>query len=194
MKINPVSTVNTAIGAGKASDSNREKTPLNNKAENAVDKFVPSEDKFKKVVTYNKKAVKTDDSFMAALQEESEKAYESLKRIIVELLERQGYSAQRVKDERPGAFEVEIDETARTEAAALIADDGPLGAEAVSNRIVDFAIAASGGDRSKLSEIKSAIDEGFRQAKNMLGGLPEVSLKTYDLIMEKLDRWGEEEP
>ncbi|NMB41403.1 MAG: hypothetical protein GX996_05650, partial [Firmicutes bacterium] len=32
---------------------------------------------------------------------------------------------------------LEVDETARAEAAALIADDGPLGAEAISNRIVD---------------------------------------------------------
>ena len=26
----------------------------------------------------------------------------------------------------------------------------------------------------------------------MLGQLPEVSLKTYDLIMEKLDRWEQD--
>jgi hypothetical protein len=42
--------------------------------------------------------------------------------------------------------------------------------------------------------LKRAITEGFNQVKDMLGGLPEVSGRTYDLVMEKLDAWGEEQP
>lgn len=193
MKVNPVGTINTATGAGKASGSNSKKIPSKNKVENAVDKFVPGESNLEKVATYNRQATKTDSSLIAGLKEESHRAYESLWRIVIELLERQGYSAQRIKDKGPeGVLGVEVDETAKAEAAALIADDGPLSAEAVSNRIVDFAIAACGEDKTRLHEIKDAIEEGFRQAKNMLGGLPEISLKTYDLIMEKLDRWENE--
>ncbi len=187
MKINPLSR---PAGYGQVTDLNSKKVAPQSKVKNTQDKFVPSSKDSQKVITYNKKAVKTDKATVASLKRESEKAYESLKRIIIELLERQGYSAQRLKEE--GLDLLEVDETARTEAAALIADDGPLGAEAVSNRIVDFAIAASGGDKSKLAEIKGAIEEGFRQAGSMLGGLPEVSLKTYDLVMEKLDNWANE--
>lgn len=96
-----------------------------------------------------------------------ESAYETMRRLVIELLERQGYSAQHLRD---GV--VQSEDAARAEAASLIADDGPLGAEAVSERIVDFAIAACGGDKTKLQVIRGAIEEGFRQVKGMLGVLP----------------------
>jgi hypothetical protein len=71
-------------------------------------------------------------------------------------------------------------------------------AENTSQRIVDFAVSFSGlfegsGDEF-LDMIKNAIDEGFKQAREMLGNLPdEVSGlidDTYKLVMEKLDSWG----
>lgn len=109
----------------------------------------------------------------------------ALKKMIMDLLARQEQAAAKAYE----AYEQE-----RAEAAALIADDGPLGAEAVSDRIVEFAKSLAGGDKSKIGLIREAIKEGFRQAAQELGGLPEVSLRTYDLVMEKLDRWenGEE--
>ncbi len=188
MKINPI---NTMAGLGKTRGLNAKNAPLKNRTEIAADKFIFSNNNDKNI-TYTKGAVKTNETMIASLKEESEKAYASLRRLVTELLERQGYSAERVKDKGPVA--IEIDAAARIEAAELIADDGPLGAEAVSNRIVDFAIAVVGGDKSKMALIKDAIDKGFGQVKNMLGGLPEVSLRTYDLIMEKLDRREKEEP
>ncbi len=87
------------------------------------------------------------------------------------------------------------------EEAALIAgaedslsEDGENGIEAVSNRIVDFAKALSGGDKSKYEILKAGIEEGFKQAGDVFGGeLPEISVKTYDAVMEKLDKWYNEE-
>ena len=89
-------------------------------------------------------------------------------------------------------YQLEVDETARKEAAELIVDDGPLGAEAVSDCIVDFALAISGGDKTRVEKLKEAVDIAFKEVEQKLGTLPEVSQKTYDLIMEKLDRWAEE--
>ena len=192
MKINPT---NTAAGFGKITGLNIKKPSAGNKAEKAVDQFISGNSRHEKVLTYNKhavRAVKADSTTIARLQKESEEAYAPLKQIVAELLEKQGYSVQQVKDAWPAFPEIEIDEATRIEAASLIADDGPLGAEAVSKRIVDFAIAVSGGDKSKLPELKGAIEKGFEKVKDMLGSLPEVSLKTYDLVMEKLDRWEKE--
>ncbi len=141
-------------------------------------------------MTYGKYINKNAQVSIEKLREESEKAYDSLKQIVIKLLVRQGYSVERLKS---GEIDnLEVDEAARNEAAGLIADDGPLGAEAVSSRIVEFAKAISGGDKSKLGMLREAVDEGFNQVKNILGVLPEVSLKTYDLIMEKLDKWENE--
>lgn len=72
------------------------------------------------------------------------------------------------------------------------------GADATSRRIVDFAVSFYGIFEGKgeefLSAIKAAIDEGFEQAREMLGDLPEnvASLidETYKLTMEKLDAWA----
>ncbi len=137
-------------------------------------------------LTYGKPTGKADEVTMKRLREDSEKNVDALKKVIVELLARQGYSVKRLED----GFEV--DEQARVEAAALIADDGPMGPEAMSNRIVDFAKALAGGDSSKIGMLRGAIEEGFRQAGEMLGGLPEVSKRTYDLVMSKLDAWERE--
>jgi len=190
MKIQPVQP---ALGYGKASGvrGKKENQPGNGATVSGpmTDHLV--REKKTPVITYGKPQSKLDA--VSRLKEESAGAYASLRRIVVELLERQGYCALGLKGGpglKPGTLE--IDEIAREEAARLIADDGPLGPEAVSERIVNFAIAVSGGDKSKLSQLKAAIEEGFRQVKNMLGALPEVSLRTYDLIMEKLDRWEKE--
>ncbi len=135
-------------------------------------------------ITYGKSA-KNDQISIENLRKESEKAYETLRRIVMELIDNQG----RVDGQKKSANE----ESLRLEAAKLISDDGSLGAEAVSNRIVDFAIAISGGDKSKIDVLRGAIEEGFKQVKDILGDLPEVSQKTYDLVMEKLDKWEKDE-
>ena len=69
-------------------------------------------------------------------------------------------------------------------------------AEGVANRIIEFAKSISGGDKNKIELLKKAIEQGFSEAEKELGTLPEISQKTHDLIMKKLDEWeneGEEE-
>jgi gas vesicle protein len=72
-------------------------------------------------------------------------------------------------------------------------------AENTSQRIVDFATqllgAFKGSGEDFLKTIKGAIDEGFKQATDQLGKLPDQVSKlvsdTHDLIMQKLDKWAE---
>ena len=58
---------------------------------------------------------------------------------------------------------------------------------------MDFAKALSGGDKSKLPELRAAIEKGFREAERILGGLPQISRDTYDEVMRLLDEWANEE-
>lgn len=125
---------------------------------------------------------------IAELKRDSEKAYGHLKRLVEEMLRRQGMSFSTLTSKDV----VKVDEQARLEAEALIGEDGPLGVEAVSDRLVNFAKAISGGDKSKLASLRKAIDQGFKAAEKILGKLPEISQKTYDRIMEKLDVWENE--
>lgn len=182
MKIN---NINPISATGR-----KENTTIKNKVnaeEKSVDKFershIPGED-------VNKKAAHVyDKPTIQKLKAESDRVYGTLRKLVENLLQRQGKT---INLANPMDI-IEVDDEARIEAQGMIAPDGPLGAEAVSQRIVDFAIAISGGDKSKLDTLRSAIDKGFKQAEKVLGSLPDISRQTYDLITEKLDRWEKEE-
>lgn len=140
--------------------------------------------------------VKPDLVTIERLREESEQAYSQLRELVERLLLKQGYSFEQLLNNEIADADfssIEVDEATQAEAAALIADDGPLGAEAVSDRIVEFAKAISGGDISKLGMLRAAIEQGFTEAKQMLGDyLPDVSIRTQELVSQKLDAWQEE--
>lgn len=153
-----------------------------------VDQYIPSENVPK--AGYDKPTTKVDTVSIERLKAESEKAHENLMNLVRELLERQGIS---MKDAVSGKKEVVVDEQARLDAQAAIGEGGESSPEKVSDRIVDFAKAISGGDKSKFDLLKGAIEDGFNAAKEALGGtLPEISQKTFDMVMEKLNNWKEE--
>lgn len=156
---------------------------------------------YKKEITINieKKEIKKEENIkkptekidISILKKETEKTYDHLRRIVEDLLKRQGYSIGQLG--KLNSEDIKVDQKARDEAKQMIEDDGPLSPEKVSSRIVDFAKSISGGDKSKYNLLKNAIEEGFKQAKKEYGDeLPEISQKTYDLITEKLDKWYNE--
>ncbi len=120
------------------------------------------------------------------IKKQVEAQNESLRQLVEKLLVKQDgvYSA---------AFkEIEFDsDMTPEEAQQAISEDGEWGVNAVSDRIVAFAIAISGNDTSKLDELKAAIDKGFELAGQSLGQkLPDICSQTYDAIMKKLDDWA----
>ena len=158
--------------------------------EEIQDAYIPSNPNEKKAI-YSKPANTANTQTIARLKAESERVYGHLREMVRQMLERQGLKFQDLltmgEEERAG---IEVDETTRTEAAAMIGEGGELSPENVSDNIVAFAKALSGEDKSKLSLLRNAIEDGFAEAKKAWGGeLPEISKKTYDLVMEKLDAW-----
>lgn len=145
-------------------------------------------------VTYTKVTnKKLYSSEIAALQAEANAATENLRKLVEELILKQNknYKASVGESSQDLMTESGIT-TADIEAAQqAISEDGEFGVKAVSDRLVDFAISISGGDKSKLSELISAIDEGFAAAKKVLGGeLPDICRQTYDETMRKLNEWA----
>lgn len=134
----------------------------------------------------NKSGHVYDKNTILKLKRDSEQAHSQLIRIVQDMLRRQGKTLDLIGDDDI----IEVDETARLEAQALVGPDGDLGAEAVSQRLVDFAIALSGGDKSKAEILRGAIEQGFKEAEKILGELPGVSQETYKLTMEKFDAWA----
>jgi len=92
-----------------------------------------------------------------------------------------------------GGETVKIEDLTPEQAQALVADDGYWGVEQTSDRIFQFATSLVNGDRSLLDKIKEGVLKGFEQAKQDFGGsLPEISQKTIDAVMKKLDDWARE--
>lgn len=83
-----------------------------------------------------------------------------------------------------------VDAETKANAQAAIAEDGYWGVNQTSDRIVDFAIALSGGDTSKAETLLDAFKQGFDEATKAWGKeLPEISKKTYDAVLEKFEAW-----
>ncbi|OMF36929.1 hypothetical protein BK133_08430 [Paenibacillus sp. FSL H8-0548] len=162
-------------------ESKTEKTAAEQK-----EQYIPNSSVEQKT-TYEKP--KADQATIDKLKGESDRIYNDLRKIVEELLKKQGMTFSDVTADTI----LEVDEATRLEAQARIEGEGELSPEKVSDRIVDFAKAVSGGDASKFEVLKSAIEEGFKQAASALGGeLPDISKKTYDLVMQKLNQWKEE--
>lgn len=148
-----------------------------------------------KKVTYEKPTIKPDMKALDQLMEESDKAFAHLKQIVTDMLKRQGLKFRDIIEINVAEVEGKpIDETAQKEAQAMIAEGGEYSPENVSQRIVEFAKAISGGDKSKLDQLKAAIEDGFKAAEKDFGDkLPDITKETYKLIMDKLDAWVHED-
>lgn len=130
------------------------------------------------------KGQKADD--IDALMEHAEKTLESFRNLVRQMLLKQGEAAGKKKPES-------IELPSAEKAALSLSEDGEFGVKAVSDKIVNFAIAASDNDPAKLAQLKEAIDKGFAAAEKTFGGkLPDICYQTYDEIMKKLDQWSED--
>lgn len=186
MKINSVSSKNNYI---RNFTQKNKQTKVNKDNKTEQDKYIPNTNQTENI-TYKKPVSKTNEATIQKLKEESEQVYSHLKEMVRKLLAKQGLTFETIQNED---IKVEIDNETRLEAQAMIGEGGYLSPEKVSDRIVDFAKAISGGDKEKLDVLTSAIKEGFKQAEKALGQeLPEISQKTYDLVMQKLDEWVNE--
>lgn len=71
-------------------------------------------------------------------------------------------------------------------AAEAISENGNWGVNAVATRLIDMAINLSGGDMSKISMLREAVQKGFAQV-GKLEDLPEVCQQTYHEVMKRFD-------
>lgn len=176
---------NTSVQSPLQSKPTQEKDNTPGKFER-VDEYIPSEKQ--ESVVYKKPTNKVDAKTIEQLKAESELHHRQLIDMVRRLVEKQGFS---LYDVLGGNAVVPVDAETRAAAQAAIDEGGHSSVENVSDRIVNFAIAVSGGDPGKLEGLKASINEGFEAAAEVFGGkLPEISYQTHERIMEKLDAWA----
>ena len=138
-------------------------------------------------ITQNPEMVTTYSNSISAV-DAAEHGYEMLRRLVTTMLKEQGidYVIATVDSET-----IDISEISQQQAQELVAEDGYFGVEQTSDRIVNFALAISGGDVTQLDAIKKGVEDGFNQALEAFGGaLPDISYETFDVVMEKLESWA----
>lgn len=140
-----------------------------------------------------KKAVyERDSATVDRLLAEAEKRSESLRKLVESMLIKQGQTFNDSTDIyallREG--KLEVDPETRAQAQRDIAEDGYWGVEQTSERLFSFAKALTGGDPSKAEAMIEAVKKGFEEATKAWGGeLPEISKKTLDAAIRKMEAW-----
>lgn len=140
-----------------------------------------------KQIVYTKN--KLNDMQIQQLEREHQKRMENFRKMLQSMLVKQGEKSNLL------LLEERLNVTAMDsmKAAASISEGGEYSVEAVATRILDMAKALSGGDASKIPELRSAVEEGFRAAGMELGGsLPEICQDTYMQVMKSFDEWEKE--
>lgn len=127
---------------------------------------------------------------VAAMLQESNRKVQEIINLIVPLMRQQGLEIGKLVS---GEQQLTTDAATIEKAKAAIAEDGEFGVRQVAERILNFAKSSIGDDPGNLAAVRAAVEKGFQQAKEMLGGsLPEISQKTYDAIMQQFDSWESE--
>lgn len=139
-----------------------------------------------------KKVYKTDTATVEKLKADAERRSQSLRSLVEKMLLKQGQAFTDATDIyallREG--KVEVDPETSAKAQKDIAEDGYWGVEQTSDRLVSFAKALTGGDTSKADEMIEAVKKGFEQATKAWGDeLPEISKKTLDAAISKMEAW-----
>lgn len=139
---------------------------------------------------------KNNAETIEALKAEVDRQTESLRSLVEKMIGQQGQTL--AKADAMWSFiaggNYNVDAATKKAAQEAISDDGYWGVEQTSQRIVDFAKSLTGGDKDKIEQMRSAIEKGFAAATKSWGKtLPDISSKTHDAIMKKLDDWAKEE-
>lgn len=145
--------------------------------------------------TKTAKTYTQNTSLVNKMKADAEAHTQQLQNIVQQLMTKQSETYNTANDMwsflASGKFTV--DAATKAQAEKDIAEDGYWGVQQTSDRIIDFATALTGGDPSKIEEMREAFKKGYKQAEETWGGqLPDISQRTYDAVMEKFDKMAEE--
>lgn len=135
---------------------------------------------------------KNNSAIVSKLKADAENRMSQMRDLVSKMMSQQGSTIGKADSMwrflADGNFTVSAD--VKAQAQKDIADDGYWGVEQTSDRIVDFAKALSGGDSEKADKMIEAFKKGFEQATKSWGKtLPDISQRTYDAVLKKLDSW-----
>lgn len=146
-------------------------------------------------VSTAKKTYTQNADLVAKMKADQQSRQNQLQSIVEQLMTKQGQtynSANGIWSILAGG-NLKVDAATQAQAQKDVAEDGYWGVKQTSERILDFATALTGGDPSKIEEMREAFKKGYKQAEKTWGGeLPDISKQTYDAVMKGFDKLAEE--
>lgn len=132
-------------------------------------------------------------ALVSQLKADAQSRTEQMTSIVTKMLQKQGVTIGKADDMwkvlAGGNFNV--DAATKAQAQADIAEDGYWGVSQTSQRIFDFAMALSGGDKDTMEKMRSAFEKGFKQATATWGKeLPSISRDTYSAVEKLFDDYA----
>jgi hypothetical protein len=131
-----------------------------------------------------------DQERVSRLWDAHKERVESFRQMVETLLGKQA--------ERQGLAEgwsirdIEITDELRAEAAEMVAEGGYFSVEETASRILDFAVALTGGDPAQIDVMRNAVQRAFDQTERMLGDqMPDITRETHAAVMKGFDEWAE---
>ena len=181
----------TNQNAAKTSEETNSKGNASDEKNNGV-VYEPSKETSKDTVT---KTYTQNTNLVNKLKADADAHAKQLQSIVEKLMNQQGqtYNSANGIWSVLASGNLKVDAATQAQAKKDIAEDGYWGVEQTSDRIIDFATALTGGDPSKIEEMREAFKKGYKQAEKTWGGqLPDISQRTYDAVMQKFDKLAEE--
>ena len=177
--------------AAKTSEETNSKGNASDEKNNGV-VYEPSKETSKDTVT---KTYTQNTNLVNKLKADADAHAKQLQSIVEKLMNQQGqtYNSANGIWSVLASGNLKVDAATQAQAQKDVAEDGYWGVEQTSDRIIDFATALTGGDPSKIEEMREAFKKGYKQAEKTWGGqLPDISQRTYDAVMQKFDKLAEE--
>lgn len=154
--------------------------------EKAEDEFVKTEETG--TVTYKPPKKLTSQQ----VDQINEQRTASFQRMLTDMLGKQAKNDKLANGRNKDLFTAPSD---AKKAAAAIGPGGEYSVDAVATRILDMAKSLAGGDTSKITVLRDAVEKGFRAAGVEWGGkLPDISHDTYTEVMNRFDVWEGKKP
>ena len=138
------------------------------------------------------KVVKRDDETIKRMTAELEQRKAQLRNLVEQMLSKQGKTFTTYKEMFTAIQngEIEVDPEVAKQAEEDVSEDGYWGVEQTSERLVSFAKALSGSNPEYAEKMIEAVKDGFKEAEEAWGGeLPEISQKTLEATIKKLENW-----
>lgn len=194
MSVNGVTGAGSAYSTYTATPKNKE-TKTDAKETTTAQSSGAVYESSKDAATASTKKYKPDTQMIAKLKADADARTSQMKSLVERMMTKQGQAYKKVDDiwSFLSSGDFTVDPATKLQAEADIAEDGYWGVSQTSQRILDFATALTGRDPSKIEEMRSAFEKGYKLAEKKWGGnLPSISQQTYDAVQKGFDKMAED--